>query len=181
MSDYNSNQNTTYTSNSVNSALSSWNRLHQIVAAVLALLLPILWMTGIATPRGTCPAAAPAAAPEVAAIAAAPVVEAAAPPAARLYFDVDVSNTIADGKPLLDPIVAWLAANPTARAVVTGYHDPTGAAGHNQDLAKSRAQTVQAALVAAGVAADRIDLVKPVSTDGGGDLKEARRVEVSVK
>ena len=173
MSDYNSNSN--------NNALSAWNRLHLIVAIALAVLLGLLTLTGMATPRGTCPAAAPAAAPEVAAIAAAPVVEAAAPPAARLYFDVDVSDTIAEGKPLLDPIVAWLAANPTARAVVTGYHDPTGAAGHNHDLAKSRAQTVQAALVAAGVAADRIDLVKPVSTDGGGDLKEARRVEVSVK
>jgi len=170
-----------YNSNSANNALSAWNRLHQIVAAVLALLLAILWLTGMATPRGTCPAAAPAAAPAVAAVAAAPVVEASAPPVARLYFDVDVSDTIAEGKPLLDPVVAYLAANPAARAVVTGYHDPTGTAGRNHDLAKSRAQTVQAALVAAGVAADRIDLVKPVSTDGGGDLKEARRVEVSVK
>ena len=170
-----------YNSNSANNALSAWNRLHQIVAAVLALLLAILWLTGMATPRGTCPAAAPAAAPAVAAVAAAPVVEAAASPVARLYFDVDVSDTIAEGKPLLDPVVAYLAANPAARAVVTGYHDPTGTAGHNHDLAKSRAQTVQAALVAAGVAADRIDLVKPISTDGGGDLKEARRVEVSVK
>ena len=170
-----------YNSNSANNALSAWNRLHQIVAAVLALLLAILWLTGIATPRGTCPAAAPAAAPAVAAVAAAPVVEASAPPVARLYFDVDVSDTIAEGKPLLDPVVAYLAANPAARAIVTGYHDPTGSAGRNHDLAKSRAQTVQAALVAAGVAADRIDLVKPISTDGGGDLKEARRVEVSVK
>ena len=170
-----------YNSNSANNALSAWNRLHQIVAAVLALLLAILWLTGMATPRGTCPAAAPAAAPAVAAVAAAPVVEASAPPVARLYFDVDVSDTIAEGKPLLDPVVAYLAANPAARAIVTGYHDPTGSAGHNHDLAKSRAQTVQAALVAAGVAADRIDLVKPISTDGGGDLKEARRVEVSVK
>jgi outer membrane protein OmpA-like peptidoglycan-associated protein len=179
MSDYNSNRNSNYSSNSVNGALSAWNRLHQIVAAALAALLALLWVTGMATPQGTCPAAAPAAAPEVAAIAAAPVVE--APPIARLYFDVDVSDKIAEGQPLLDPVVAWLAANPTARAVVTGYHDPTGTAGRNHDLAKSRAQTVQAALVAAGVAADRIDLVKPVSTDGGGDLKEARRVEVSVK
>ncbi len=171
MSDYNSNSN--------NNALSAWNRLHLIVAIALAALLALLSLTGMATPQGTCPAAAPVAAPEVAAIAAAPVVE--APPVARLYFDVDVSDTIAEGKPLLDPVVAWLAANPAARAVVTGYHDPTGTAGRNHDLAKSRAQTVQAALVAAGVAADRIDLVKPVSTDGGGDLKEARRVEVSVK
>ncbi len=173
MSDYNSNSN--------NNALSAWNRLHLIVAIALAVLLGLLTLTGMATPRGTCPAAAPAAAPAVAAIAAAPVVEASAPPAAKLYFDVDVSAKVADGDAGLAPIVAWLAANPTARAVVTGYHDPTGTVKRNHDLAKSRAQTVQAALVAAGVAADRIDLVKPVSTDGGGDLKEARRVEVSVK
>ena len=164
-----------------NNSLSAWNRLHQIGAALLLLLLAILWLTKIATPAGCCAAAAPAAVPAVAAVAAAPVVEASTPPIARLYFDVDVSKTIAEGTPLLDPIVAWLAANPTARAVVTGYHDPTGTVQRNQDLAKSRAQTVQAALVAAGVAADRIDLVKPISTDGGGDLKEARRVEVSVK
>jgi K(+)-stimulated pyrophosphate-energized sodium pump len=174
MSDYNSNHN----SNAANNGLSAWNRLHQIVAAVLALLLGILWLTGMATPRGTCPAAAPAAIP---AVVAAPVVEAVAPPAAKLYFDVDVSARIAEGDAGLAPIVAWLAANPSARAVVTGYHDPTGTAERNHDLAKSRAQTVQAALVAAGVAADRIDLVKPISTNGGGDLKEARRVEVSVK
>jgi K(+)-stimulated pyrophosphate-energized sodium pump len=174
MSDYNSNHN----SNAANNGLSAWNRLHQIVAAVLALLLGILWLAGMATPRGTCPAAAPAAIP---AVVAAPVVEAVAPPAAKLYFDVDVSARIAEGDAGLAPIVAWLAANPAARAVVTGYHDPTGTVKRNHDLAKSRAQTVQAALVAAGVAADRIDLVKPISTDGGGDLKEARRVEVSVK
>jgi K(+)-stimulated pyrophosphate-energized sodium pump len=164
-----------------NNSLSAWNRLHKIGAALLALLLAILWLTKLATPAGCCAAAAPVAAPAVAAVAAAPVVEASTPPIARLYFDVDVSKTIAEGTPLLDPIVAWLAANPTARAVVTGYHDPTGTVQRNQDLAKSRAQTVQAVLVAAGVAADRIDLVKPISTDGGGDLKEARRVEVSVK
>jgi len=170
MSDYNSNSN--------NNALSAWNRLHLIGAALLALLLGILWLSGMATPRGTCPVAAPAAIP---AVVAAPVVEAVAPPAAKLYFDVDVSARIAEGDAGLAPIVAWLAANPAARAVVTGYHDPTGTAERNHDLAKSRAQTVQAALVAAGVAADRIDLVKPISTNGGGDLKEARRVEVSVK
>ena len=164
-----------------NNSLSAWNRLHQIGAALLLLLLAILWLTKIATPAGCCAAAAPAAVPAVAAVAAAPVVEALAPPAAKLYFDVDVSAKVAEGDAGLAPIVAWLAANPTARAVVTGYHDPTGTVQRNQDLAKSRAQTVQAALVAAGVAADRIDLVKPISTDGGGDLKEARRVEVSVK
>lgn len=165
-------------SNSTHNVHSAWDRLHLIGAALLALLLGILWLSGMATPRGTCPAAAPAAIP---AVVAAPVVEALAPPAAKLYFDVDVSAKIAEGDSSLAPIVAWLAANPSARAVVTGYHDPTGTAERNHDLAKSRAQTVQAALVAAGVAADRIDLVKPISTNGGGDLKEARRVEVSVK
>jgi K(+)-stimulated pyrophosphate-energized sodium pump len=170
-----------------NTSLAAWDRLHKIGAALLAALLALLWLLKIATPAGCCSPAAPAAAPAVAAIAAAPAAEAsaaaptAAPPAAKLYFDVDVSDKIAEGDAGLAPIVAWLAANPTARAIVTGYHDPTGSADRNHDLAKSRAQTVQAALVAAGVAADRIDLVKPISTDGGGDLKEARRVEVSVK
>ena len=159
-------------------SLAAWNRLHLIGAALLALALALLPLLKIATPAGCCGAAAPAAAPAVAAVAAAP---AAAPPAAKLYFDVDVSDKIAEGDAGLAPIVAWLGANPQARAVVTGYHDPTGSAERNHDLAKARAQTVQAALVAAGVAADRIDLVKPISTNGGGDLKEARRVEVSVK
>ena len=159
-------------------SLAAWNRLHLIGAALLALALALLPLLKIATPAGCCGAAAPAAAPAVAAVAAAPAADAsataaapaAAPPAAKLYFDVDVSDKIAEGDAGLAPIVAWLGANPQARAVVTGYHDPT-----------ARAQTVQAALVAAGVAADRIDLVKPISTNGGGDLKEARRVEVSVK
>lgn len=166
-----------------NTSLAAWDRLHKIGAALLAALLGLLWLAKIAVPANCCAAAAPAAAPAVAAIAAAPaaVAPTVAPPAAKLYFDVDVSEKIAEGDAGLAPIVAWLAANPTARAVVTGYHDPTGTAERNHDLAKSRAQTVQAALVAAGVAADRIDLVKPISTDGGGDLKEARRVEVSVK
>ena len=169
-----------------NTSLAAWDRLHKIGAALLALLLGLLWLAKIAVPANCCAAAAPAAAPAVAAVAAAPAAEApaaptAAPPAAKLYFDVDVSDKIAEGDAGLAPIVAWLAANPSARAVVTGYHDPTGSAERNHDLAKSRAQTVQAALVAAGVAADRIDLVKPISTNGGGDLKEARRVEVSVK
>lgn len=170
-------------------SLAAWNRLHLIGAALLALALALLPLLKIATPAGCCGPAAPAAAPAVAAVAAAPAADAsataaapaAAPPAAKLYFDVDVSDKIAEGDAGLAPIVAWLGANPQARAVVTGYHDPTGSAERNHDLAKARAQTVQAALVAAGVAADRIDLVKPISTNGGGDLKEARRVEVSVK
>jgi outer membrane protein OmpA-like peptidoglycan-associated protein len=169
-------------------SLAAWNRLHLIGAALLALALALLPLLKIATPAGCCGAAAPAAAPAVAAIAAAPaadasasVAPAAAPPAAKLYFDVDVADKIAEGASSLAPVAAWIAANPQARVVVQGYHDPTGDAKRNHDLAKSRAQTVQAALVAAGVAADRIDLVKPLSTDGGGDLKEARRVEVSVK
>ncbi len=164
-----------------NTSLAAWNRLHQIGAILLGLLLGLLWLFKVAVPANCCAAAAPAAAPAVAAIAAAPAAEPTAPSPARIYFDVDVSDKIAEGEPLLAPIVAWVKANPSARVIVTGYHDPTGGAQRNHDLAKSRAQTVQAALVAAGVAADRIDLVKPISTDGGGDLKEARRVEVSVK
>lgn len=64
------------------------------------------------------------------------------------------------------------------RAVISGYHDATGSAEANAELAKQRAQAVQAALIALGVAEDRIELNKPEQTQASGSNAEARRVEV---
>jgi outer membrane protein OmpA-like peptidoglycan-associated protein len=64
------------------------------------------------------------------------------------------------------------------RAVISGYHDATGSAELNAELAKQRAQAVQAALVALGVAAEKIELHKPEQTQATGSNAEARRVEV---
>jgi len=65
--------------------------------------------------------------------------------------------------------------------VISGYHDATGNAQQNADIAKQRAMNVRDAIKAGGVADDRFDLQKPAVTEGSGDNKEARRVEVSVK
>ena len=104
-----------------------------------------------------------------------------APPAAKLYFDTAKTALKEEADASLAPIIAWLNAHPDAKAVVSGFHDVRGNQAQNEDLSYNRAKGAQAALIAAGVDVMRIELVKPEATDGGGDLAEARRVEVSVK
>ena len=104
-----------------------------------------------------------------------------APPAAKLYFDTGKTALAGDADTTLAPVIAWLNAHPDAKAVVSGFHDPRGNQKQNEDLAYNRAKAAQAALITAGIDVLRIELVKPESVDGGGDLAEARRVEVSVK
>lgn len=65
--------------------------------------------------------------------------------------------------------------------MISGFHDPRGNQKANEDLAYNRAKAAQAALITSGVDVLRVEFVKPESVDGGGDLAEARRVEVSVK
>lgn len=71
--------------------------------------------------------------------------------------------------------------DPNAKAVISGFHDPRGGKARNEQLAQDRAQSTYDALVAAGVDASRIEQRKPVDINGGSDLNEARRVEVSVE
>jgi len=66
------------------------------------------------------------------------------------------------------------------KAVVSGFHDTTGDAAINEELAKKRAETVRDVLVGLGVPAGRIDLQKPAVTAGSGNNAEARRVEVKL-
>jgi outer membrane protein OmpA-like peptidoglycan-associated protein len=105
----------------------------------------------------------------------------AAPPAAKLYFDTGKTALPADTDTTLAPIIEWLNANPDSKAVISGFHDPRGNQKANEDLAYNRAKAAQAALITAGIDVLRIEFVKPESVDGGGDLAEARRVEVSIK
>ena len=104
-----------------------------------------------------------------------------APPAAKLYFDTAKTALKEEADSSLAPIIAWLNAHPDAKAVVSGFHDPRGNQKINEDLSYNRAKAAQAALITAGIDVLRIELVKPEATDGGGDLAEARRVEVSIK
>jgi outer membrane protein OmpA-like peptidoglycan-associated protein/uncharacterized protein YidB (DUF937 family) len=104
-------------------------------------------------------------------------------PALKVYFDtgkVDVASEFADKA---KDMLAFLAANATAKAVVSGFNDPTGNAAANAELSKNRAKGVAAALKAAGIADDRVVLEKPADTTTGATMSnaEARRVEITVR
>jgi outer membrane protein OmpA-like peptidoglycan-associated protein len=75
---------------------------------------------------------------------------------------------------------AAAAAKAGKKLLVSGYHDSTGDAAVNAELAKQRAQTVQAVLVNLGVDAVAVELQKPEVMLGGTDNAQARRVEVVV-
>ncbi len=100
----------------------------------------------------------------------------------NVFFDTGKSTVSADLAAKGAQIIAALKASPTAKAVVSGYNDPTGNAAANKLLAKQRAFAVAAALKEAGVDESRIVLEKPAeTTQGAGDDSAARRVEVNVR
>lgn len=104
------------------------------------------------------------------------------PPAvAKLYFDTGVHRLPSDSSSILEPTITWLNNHLDAKAIISGFHDATGDFASNQSLAKKRAQSTYDALLAGGVTAERIEMRKPESTEGDGDLTEARRVEVSIE
>ncbi len=100
---------------------------------------------------------------------------------ARIHFDSGSTTLPVETGAAISGIIETLRADPALEAVVSGFHDATGSAAANADIARERATHVRDALVAAGIAADRIDLQKPALTTGSGDAAEARRVEVTVR
>ena len=99
----------------------------------------------------------------------------------KVYFDLGQTALPADAAPGIATVVAALQAEPAKRALLSGYHDETGGAAINAEVAKNRALSVRAALVAAGIPAERVLMRRPAVTLGGGDAAEARRVEVRVQ
>ena len=78
-------------------------------------------------------------------------------------------------------MVNYLKANPASKAVISGFNDPRGDAAMNAELSKNRAKAAREALKTAGIDEARVEMRKPADTNLGGDLKEARRVEISVE
>lgn len=102
-------------------------------------------------------------------------------PKVAVFFDVGKNDIAPEFDAAVAPVKAWLDANPDDRVQLSGFTDPTGNAAANAELAKQRAQAVAAALSAQGIAAERMDLVKPEdSSDDATDLAGARRVEITV-
>jgi outer membrane protein OmpA-like peptidoglycan-associated protein len=75
---------------------------------------------------------------------------------------------------------AIAAAKGGKRLVLSGFHDATGSAALNAELAKKRAMAVRDALLGAGVPESSMELKKPEETTGTGSAAEARRVEVTI-
>lgn len=67
------------------------------------------------------------------------------------------------------------------KLVISGFHDATGDAAQNAELAKRRALAVREALKTAGVTEEQIELKKPEQVEGTGSEAEARRVEITLQ
>lgn len=97
----------------------------------------------------------------------------------KFYFASGKADLAAGaGEALLDMVKGAQAGRKVA---VSGFHDATGGASQNAELAKQRALAVRDALMTAGLTASQIELNKPeqiVSTDSDA---QARRVEITLQ
>jgi OOP family OmpA-OmpF porin len=101
-----------------------------------------------------------------------------------INFDTDSARLRADASPEIAELLAVLKAVPTMHVSIDGHTDSTGNAGHNLDLSKNRAESVKTALIAGGIAAERMTTqgfgqskpVAPNDTEIG--RAQNRRVEV---
>ncbi len=139
-------------------------------------------VTAAAPPTGTSgasAASAPAAAasPEVD-VAPDALVGAGYPEMISFFFDTAKTTLPADARAQLQSVITYASAQGDARIGISGYHDRHGNAAANIELAKNRARVTRDLLVAAGVPADRIVMVKPRESVGGSDDRAARRVDV---
>lgn len=101
---------------------------------------------------------------------------------ADVLFAVGSSAISPEATQALAPTIAALKADATARVSLSGFHSASGDPAQNEELAKQRALAVRDALVAAGIATDRIVLDKPQSTAANisGEDPSARRVQMAL-
>ena len=100
-----------------------------------------------------------------------------------LYFGVGSSALAPAQAPGTAKLIAYLAANPDKKALISGYHSASGELAANQELAKQRAFAVRDTLQAGGITANRVVLDKPLQTEANisGEDPVARRVEVTIR
>ena len=153
--------------------------------ALIALVISVVVGTVVVKRVGASGAAAQPA-PAVAADAAAPAAVAMADEASvrvedgvvKFFFASGKAELAAGANEALADVVKGVAEGKTA--LVSGFHDATGDAAMNAELAKQRAFAVRDALKGLGVAEDKIELKKPEETTATGSNAEARRVEVAL-
>ena len=164
-----------------------------VVFGLVALVIGLVIGVGIyKSNQSHTPTIAKPAAATPKAVSASPIDAASAAQAASDAASVKVENGVvkfyfASGKAdlaagagdaLLDVIKQAKAGR---KLVISGFHDATGDAGKNAELARQRALAVRNALKAEGVAEQQIELKKPEQMTASGSNAEARRVEVTVQ
>lgn len=97
----------------------------------------------------------------------------------KFYFASGKAELAAGASEALVDVVKGAQAG--RKLLISGFHDATGDAAQNAELAKRRALAVRDALKAAGVAEAQIELKKPEQVTGSGSDAEARRVEISLQ
>lgn len=97
----------------------------------------------------------------------------------KFYFASGKSELAAGANAALADVIKDAQAG--RKLVISGYHDATGSAVKNAELAKLRAFAVRDALKTSGVADEKIVLRKPEELKAVGTHAEARRVEVALQ
>lgn len=98
-----------------------------------------------------------------------------------LYFASGSPDLPVDASVKLARVADLARANVGTSVLISGFHDATGSAAQNAELAQRRAANVSHALEADGVAPQRLQMSKPVETTDNTDPKEARRVEIRLQ
>lgn len=146
--------------------------LFGIIALVVGLVIGLsVYVTG----QNRAPA------PVAAVVAEEPEIAEVGEPLVKFYFESGKAELPAGAAEELAKVIAKLNEDPSKLVLLSGYHDETGGAAVNAEVAKDRAVAVKDALAAAGLAADKVKMRKPAVTLGGADPAEARRVEVRVQ
>ena len=121
-------------------------------------------------------ASAPTGAAQAAADAASVTVEQGV---VKFYFVSGKADLAVGAREALLDIVKGAQAG--RKLAISGFHDATGNAAQNAELAKQRALAVRDALKAEGVAEGQIELRKPEEITSTGPDAQARRVEITLQ
>jgi outer membrane protein OmpA-like peptidoglycan-associated protein len=105
----------------------------------------------------------------------------------QIFFDLDRATIKAESYALLDELVRTFEEHPDIlRVRVEGHTDSTGPVRYNERLSQARAESVVAALVARGVAPERMEAVgygphRPIASNSSPDgMALNRRVEFNI-